>query len=580
MFGSKEYIGIALDNNYVDLVRARVNGKKIKLLDFIRNDLVVPLDDGSRPGAKNYAGGQDTTEADDIFGIDDETEDAGDTDLEDLDFDNLDDLDDLDDLEDFDDFDQAEEGIEELDLVDEADQPDSNEMLLFNYLSSIGKRKHNIGLNIRAGDTVFQFARETNYSKIKGKELKELVENKLHSVYGEIPSTDQYSYFVRPDGSLAITSIDREPASLTLVNKVNDLFKTSSLFIRDIMPDEVALTGLYRQNYPVEDDKKITALVKFGSKRCRIIFFRGHVVEQVSPVIHEGTSDKGFLSTVFSKILFQLDTGEVPGLDRIILCDNTIGMEAVEFFQKNFPDLEVREFQLNQDIYEINEPDLPKIKEFTTAIAIAIGASGLAKDVYPELSIVPRYVHERQKIFQLQWHGMILLIAIGLSPILLNHYYQQYAEEINQLELETNRISNMITDIEPIVQETEMLEEMLAMYQGQLVLMDELSEDNIRWTVSFDKFNQAVQDIGGLWITTFRQASDGLEVQGVSLNENRIPALARQFGHVTLMNVTREEVRERDIFTFTMRINRVVADESLYTPEESREIMEFLESFN
>jgi Tfp pilus assembly protein PilN len=500
--------------------------------------------------------------------------------LDDLDFDNLDDLDDLDNLEDFDDFEEADEGIEELDLVDEADQPDSNEMLLFNYLSSIGKRKHNIGLNIRAGDTVFQFARDTDYSQIKKKELQELVENKLHSVYGEIPSTDQYSYFVRPDGSLAITSIDREPASLTLVNKVNDLYRSSILYIRDIMPDEVALTGLYRQNYPVLDDKKITALVKFGSKRCRIIFFRGHVVEQVSPVIHEGTGDKGFLSTVFSKILFQLDTGEVPGLDRIILCDNTVGMEAVEFFQRNFPDLEVREFQLNQDIYDINEPDLPKITAFTTAIAIAIGASGLAKDVYPDLSIVPRYVQERQKIFQLQWHGMILLIAIGLSPILLNHFYQQYAEEINHLESETNRVSNMITEIEPIVRETEMLEEMLAMYQGQLVLMEELSDDNIRWTGSFDKFNQSVQDIGGLWITTFRQASDGLEIQGVSLNESRIPALARQFGHVTLLNVTKEEVRERDIFTFTMRINRVVADESLYTPEESREIMEFLESFN
>jgi hypothetical protein len=48
-------------------------------------------------------------------------------------------------------------------------------------------------------------------------------------------------------------------------------------------------------------------------------FFSGVIMFlQVSPVINEGTSDKGFLSTVFSKILFQLDTGEVPGLDKIV----------------------------------------------------------------------------------------------------------------------------------------------------------------------------------------------------------------------------------------------------------------------
>lgn len=581
MLGSKEYIGIALDNKTVDLVRAKINGKKIQLLDFIRNDLVVPLDEGENPKKKSFSEAGQTAEADEIFGIDEERDEGESLEIEDLDFDNLDDLDDLDDLDAFDDLEEMEEeGVEELDLVDESDQADSNEMLLYNYLTSIGKKKHNIGLNIRAGDTVFQFARETDYSEIKKKELKELVENKLNSVYGEVPSVDQYSYFVRGDGTLSIASIDREPASLTLINKVNEIFKTSSVYIRDIMPDEVALTGLYRQNYPIDDDSKITALVKFGARRCRIIFFRGREVLQVSPVINEGSSDKGFLSTVFSKILFQLDTGEVPGLDKIVLCDNIVGSEAVEFFQRNFPDLDVTEFELDQNIYDISEPDLPKISQFTTAIAIAIGASGVAKDLYPELSIVPRYIHERQKIFQLQWHGIVLLIAIGLSPILLNHFYQQNAEVIDNLETENTRISNLITQVEPIVQQTETLEEMLAMYQGQLVLMEELSENNIRWTASLDKFNQAVQDIGGLWITAFQQSGEGMTVEGRSLSESRIPALARQFANVTLMNVQREEIREQSTYVFTMTINRVVDDESLYTPEESRRIMEFLEQFN
>lgn len=584
MLGKKEYIGIALDNRTVDLVKASPDGKKIYLHGFSHQELVVPLDDEEEKKRKSVHAGQIHENADDIFGIDDNGQQADDVmdDLDDLDFDNLDDLDDLDDFDSIDDFDQLEEeeGVEELDLVDEADQPDSNEMLLYNYLSASGNKKNYLGLNIRSGDAIFQFGREANYAQIKKKELKEIVENKLQSVYGEIPSIDQYSYFVRPDGSLSIVSIDKEPASLRLINKVNEMYKTSSTFIRDIMPDEVALTGLYRMNYPNENQGRISCLIQFGASRCRIIFFKGHDVLQVSPVINEGTSNKGFLSTIFSKLLFQLDTGEVPGLDRIILCDNTVGTDAVEFFQKNFPDLDVEEFQLDLDLFEVDEPDLPKMREYTTAIAVAVGASGTVKDLYPELSIIPRYVHDRQKVFQLQWHGILLLIAIGLSPIVLNHFYQGYAEQIQSLEAENTQLQNMIANVNPIVQETEILELTLDAYQEQLMLFQDLSQGNIRWTVSFDEFNRAVNETGGLWITEFRQEGGGIQVQGISLAENRIPALARQFANVTLQNVTRNEVRERNIFQFSMRINNVVADEGLFTPEESRQIMEILESVN
>lgn len=571
MIGKKDYIGIALDNEYVDLARVRITGKNIHVIDLVRHELIEPLDQAGNGTGRSFTSEEDLNSADDVFGIAEDPDEFSESDeLEEISFEELDDLGDIEETEDVHDF----------DLVDEADQPDSNELLLFNYLTSVGKnKKHHIGLNIRSGSAVFQFSKDNDYSKIKKKELKEIVENKLQLIYGDIPNLDHYSYFVRNDGSLAIVSIDKEPASLKLANKLNDLFKTSSVVIRDIMPDEVALTGLYRQNYSVEDESKITALIQFGAKRCRTIFFKGHEVLQVSPVINEGTSNKGFLSTVFSKILFQLDTGEVHGLDRVVLCDNTTGSEGVEFFQKNFPDIEVENFELDPEIYDVNESDIPKIKEFTTALSIAVGASGAAKDIYPNLSIVPRYVYDRQKVFQLQWHGIILLIAIGLSPIILNYFYQQNAAEIEQLQENDIRLGNSITDLQPVVQQTEILEETLGLYQGQLVLLGELSEENIRWTVSLDTFNQAAQDIGGLWITAFRETSDGIVVEGASLSETRIPALARQFGHVTLLNVRIEEQRERNIYLFTMRINRVVADDTFYTPEETRRITEFLESF-
>lgn len=102
--------------------------------------------------------------------------------------------------------------------------------------------------------------------------------------------------------------------------------------------------------------------------------------------------------------------------------------------------------------------------------------------------------------------------------------------------------------------------------QEQLTLLSDLNEDNIKWTVTMDRFNQAVQNTGNMWITSFRQNDDVLMVDGFSLIQSRIPDLANQFETVTLLNVRKQEIREREIYSFSMMIRDVVDDRSLFTP--------------
>ncbi|MEX0638970.1 MAG: PilN domain-containing protein, partial [Balneolaceae bacterium] len=535
MIRKNEYIGLAYNGESLSAVTARLSKKRIWLNRFDRLELIEALGDASESGGLSPGGGDEADE-DDIFGISDEVESTipvvEDEEEEDVDL-GLEELDLDDNVED--------EG--DLDLVDEAGRAPSNEILLYEYLTSEKKKRQHVAINILSGNTIFQFLKDTDYSKVKKKELQEVVQSKLHSVYGEIPPRDRYSYFVRENGSLSIASLDHEPPTLTLLNQVNEL-SSNKIFIEDVTPDEVALTGLFRLCFP-EEDEKITSLIQFGPRRSRIIFLRGHEVLQVSPVINEGTRNKNFLNTIFSKILFQLDTGEVPGLERIVLADNSVGYDAIDFFRQNFPDLEVIDFPLDPELFVYDEEHSELVREHTTAIAVSVRALGYRTELYPQLSLLPDYVLDRQKVFKLQWHGILILIAIGISPILLNHYYQKFDSEIEQLQSETTRVEGMIAELVPVAEQAEILEEMLVVYQGQLVLMEELTRGTMRWTTTLDRFNRAVSETGGIWITTFRQADNGIVVEGYSMDENRIPILSRQFSTVTLQNVRGEEMRER-----------------------------------
>jgi hypothetical protein len=558
MLKSREYIGLSLEGDFIKIVRLKLHKKGLKLVRLDKLKLIEPLKSKKKEVKQEIVESEDIfadDDSDSIFGLDDELDmdESSDT-IEEIDLSDIGGADDLADV----------------DLTQEASAARNNQELLVNYLDDFKKQKVNLGLNIEIGNTIFQIFKDLNYKELKKKEAKQNIYGKLEAIYGEPPSEDYFDYYIRENGNLVLASVDEESKILRLVNQASDSYDRN-YYVSDVIPDEAAMVGLYKTHYK-EERAKISGLIQFGPDKCRMIFVQGHDILQVSPVINEGTGTKNFLNTIFSKILFQLDTGEIPGVDRFILYNNSVGDSAVEFFKKNFPDLVCENFRFNEELLSYEDSIDPIVQDFTTAIGVATKSTGTADKFYPELSFLPEYVSDKQKIFKLHWHGFLLLILIGASPVILNHFYQKYSAQIDQLESQTNRLQMQLNEIRPLVEESEMLSAQLSQMQAQLGLLTELSRDNIRWTVTLDRFNRAVEEVGGLWINSFRQNNDVIMVDGYSLTRERIPQLANQFPNVTLLSVRREEIRERDIFYFNFMIRRVVEDESQFTPSEAREI--------
>ncbi|MDZ7715004.1 MAG: hypothetical protein U5J95_02210 [Balneolaceae bacterium] len=379
MLGNKDYIGLDLRENFIQVAHVRSEGGMIKLVKLDKFSLVEKIKSKSSVEGDSYSDAGDVfadeQEADSIFGLE-EGEDEGEEEIEgedvkeDLSFEDLED--EVEEVE--------EEDLMSLDMVDETETAQSNEVLLYNIISGIDAEKVTVGLNIRAGNAIFQIIRDTDFNEVKKKDLIQDLEQKLESIYGVSKSSDYYSYEVREDGSLVLASIEDQPPLLELVDNVREMY-TGKITINEIFPDEVSLVGMIKANYDLQPDE-ITGVLQFGQKSSRIFFLKGNEIWQVSPIINEGTDNKSFLNTVFSKILFQLDTGEVPNLDRIILANNSLGEDAVEFFQQNFSDISVSNFTYNERSL-ISEDTDRMSNSFTTSIALAWAASGNDKRIIP-----------------------------------------------------------------------------------------------------------------------------------------------------------------------------------------------------
>lgn len=578
MAKKKQYIGIVLEQEFLKVAVLSLSNKKLSLDKIDKFSLVKPLETSrsSMPLEDVFQDlDQDLTD-DSLFELDLESS-LNSSDLDDINLDDeiLGDIGDDIDLE----IDELEHsGDVDLDMVDESGAPTSNEMLLYNILASINSKKVDIGLNIPSGVAIYQILKDVDFTDVKKKDLQIIIDDRLESLYGTPKAEDFYSYGIRDDGALLLSSIDEEPQLLHLVNQTLPLY-TGKLNILEILPDEALLIGLVRANYELEEGR-ITCLIQFSETNCRVLFLKGSNLWLVSPIISEGTRSRKFLNTVFSKILFQLDTGEVPNLDKIIICNNSIGDEATSFFQERFADIEVDNFSFSEEFLEPNDYTAESIAPFTTAVGMAWATTSYKKNYLPDISFIPKFVQDRQKIFKLEWHGFVLLFMIMISFPVLDSFRQDATSEIESLENQISLLDTQINSFVSTVNNYNRISNELGKIQEKLGLMNTLAENSITWTTNLNLINSGIDEIGSVWLTSFTvgNADNTLEIRGTALERSKIPLVAELFEDATLLNVSSSEIRGQVVYDFTYSVRRIVEDTDIYTPDNLKGLGDLLDN--
>ncbi len=574
MLSKKEHVSITLEDNVLKVTKVKLSGGKlvIQKVEQVRlvSELVQPKEMAETEAFSDIDIDNVLTD-DTVFGIEDIEDDS------DL-IESISEDDDSLGIENLYEFTQETDGIMDLDLVEETERAGTNDLLLYNILTDLNPKYVDISLNFEAGTSIFQILKDYDFNDIKNKDLKIFVEDRLESIYGVGLSKDYYSHTVRDDGALLLVSVDHEPRLLNLVDKVKELY-TGRITINQILPDEVVLMGMLRANYELEPNA-ITAVVKFSKNLCRVFFFKGENLFLVPPIIPVGSDSKRFLNTVFSKILFQLDTGEVPNLDRLLIADNTLEDESITFFKDRFPDIAVEEFKFKSEFIETDGIQASNLSAFTSSIGLAWFATKFKSELLPGIDLVPEYIKDRQKFFKLQWHGVIVLFLILLTPAVANIYFQQASRQISNLENEVNLLTSQVTELQPIVNNYNSINAQLSSISDQIVLLDTLNKGTLRWSTNLNILNSGIDEIEGVWLISVSSTSapgqtgsgGELEISGIATSREKIAMVADLFEEATLLDVTINEIREMDVYAFTYVVRRIVGNQSIYSPSADDEV--------
>ncbi len=537
----REITGISVEKDLLKLATLTVVKDKVRVtrVQTVKmNELVIKKGQGA---AASQGSGIETDSEDSIFGLDEELGTTlGETTSEN--------------------WDMTEDG------VDEEFKGGSNAAQFATIMSTYNPKMVNVALTIPMGFTHLQTVDKIDPKKVGKKKFNDDIKGTLNTFYNHDITDEQYRYQLRKNNTLFLTSIEAPIPVLQLVDESFPLYK-GKVLVRDIAPEEVLLMGLVRSNYEILDHQ-YTCIVHMDEQNTRILFMHGKEFHSMLPELNEGSKSGKVNSTVFSKILFEVDRGNIPTLDRIVITGSTNKNSLQTYLSEQFLDVEIGPLQYSGERMEILETVADEYKNYTMAIAAAWSALDSNRQYFIPISYVPKYVSTRQQVFKLDWHGYILLGLIAVTPALLNTMYQDKRDIIQDNATKLSQVDQQIEQVRVIANEVDRLSAEFTVYNQQVSLLDTLSYNTLKWSRSLGLLQNATQAITGYWVTSIQSNGENLVLQGTSLYRDRIPQLSNQFETAMIQQVTEREYRGITVYDFTLLVTKVVSDYRIFKPQQ------------
>ncbi len=289
-------------------------------------------------------------------------------------------------------------------------------------------------------------------------------------------------------------------------------------------------------------ETEITAVVFFAQSFTKIIFFRGPLIEEVLPTIHEGSDSEQVCNTAYAKILFELDSGKISAVNRLILTGDVDRTRAEAAFQNKFANVQATRFDF---------ADLPlghhaakltgRVAPWTAAIALAGKALEENVNTPYQQNYLPRRIRDRQSIYRVAWHGVALLAVLFLCFFFLTYKTVSGQQELKHLRSSSTAMAMDLARLSLVAHEVDSLRAVISSFETGTALVDSLKSRSVRWSPVLRQFSAAYSTAGPFYLQEIKGTSDGRIIAEAEVNRrSQVAELERLIIPSTVLSVASE----------------------------------------
>lgn len=364
---------------------------------------------------------------------------------------------------------------------------------------------------------------------------------------------DSIDYIDFDENSLLAAFIENNVPCLELINTLAEKVGKRFLKIESIKSADIALAYYVSKSVKFFPED-YTLIIYTGKEYSKLIFLQGNKLIHIGSTLDIGTKNLNTYDVYFSKILLEMENGNIPQLDNVILCGEDRSENLVLSFYGTFPEANVSELEFKDfDVSDLNEEDKKKFPDFSIPLSAAVEFFDEADKKHKGINILPKYIAESQKMFQFSWHSIAVLPLIFLAAFFFTHEYLSNRQQINELDAEIARLEQLQRQNQEIMDQIYPLSEKIAGFDVTKTILDSATVGTEVWGETLNNMADFIERRRNFWITKIEaSASDELRINGYSVSRSVLTEFADFYNTSLLKNIIYEPLRDRNAFSFEM----------------------------
>ncbi|MCB0748698.1 MAG: hypothetical protein KDC90_14655, partial [Ignavibacteriae bacterium] len=365
--------------------------------------------------------------------------------------------------------------------------------------------------------------------------------------YIQIDENTLHSVFLREDNS-----------SVNFINSWAAHNGKKYYKIASIKNSETALAHYVTKTNKFFDDD-YTLIINTGHESSKLIFLKGNKLIHIGSSLEIGTHNIHTYDVYFSKILLEMENGNIPRLDNVLLAGEDKSENLVLSFYGTFPEANVTELKFNDvDITSLSEEQQENLSAFAFPIAAGIEFIEEKGSKHSGINFLPKYIVENQKMIQFGWHSMVVLPLLFAATFFFTFEILDNSKQIAEQTNEINRLKLLKAQNELIISEMDQLSAKISRFDETQAILDSATAGTEVWGNMLTGVSDFMERRRNFWISGLETNIDRtVSIKGYALNRNVLTEFADVNNSSLLNTISYEPLRDEKTYSYSLKFNLI-----------------------
>ena len=302
--------------------------------------------------------------------------------------------------------------------------------------------------------------------------------------------------------------------------------------------------------------KDTSLIIYFGKEYTKLLFMKGNKLLHIGSTLSVGSHSARINHVVISKILFEREHASLTQPNNIFICGEKINDEFSSLLSGSYPDAKISFFPNKSADTNVQDAKSAQWSSYTVPYAVADEYLNEMQNKYKGIDLLPPYIKEQQKSFQLAWHGVALLVALFAAVMFLTFFFFLNELKIKNMDSEIKSLIQLKKQNQEIVDRIANLNSKIDNSGQTKLFLDQISSGSGVWVENMEKLSDFTNKRRNLWIQNIKiDKVNPMILSGFSTSRWVLPELKRSYNNSSLEFIHYEPMRDRNAYEFNLKMS-------------------------